>query len=70
MARVTQAQADAALYDWRVPPAEALRLFLLAYRRSNDITQGFTLHMAGVVRQQAEDRHMIEAWENEGGPCR
>lgn len=52
MKHVTQDQAFNALCDPAVPPADAVKLFNRAYRRSNDATKAFALMMAGAFREE------------------
>ena len=65
--RPTHATATSAMYDWRVPLADALKLFVQAFRRSNAATRGFVLHCAGVLREAGEENYMLAAWADDGG---
>lgn len=64
---VTQDEALDALCDYRVPPAEAIELFRRAFRRSNDATRAFTLHVGGVCRTAGEERDAMLRWSDDGG---
>lgn len=68
MSRPTVRQAEAALFDFRVPPLEALKLYRRARgSRFGDLTTHFMLHTAGCCRIAAEERAALEQWEAEGG---
>lgn len=68
MARPTVKQAEAALFDHRVPPLLALELYRRARgRRFGDVTTHFMLHSAGVCRTAAEENAAVAQWETDGG---
>jgi len=69
MSRPTVRQAQAALFNYRVPPLVALKLYRRARgSRFGDVTTHFMLHCARVCRTAAEENAAIEQWETDGGP--
>ena len=61
-------QAEAALFDYRVPPIVALKLYRRARgSRFGDVTTHFMLHTAGCCRVAAEEFAAIDQWETDGG---
>lgn len=68
MSRVRVKDAEAMLFDWRVPPLTALNAYQHARgRRFGDVTTHFMLHCAGVCRVAAEENAAIAQWESDGG---
>lgn len=49
---VTHDEAWDALCNPAAPVRDALMLFVKAHRRSNEVTKGFVLHFAGLIREE------------------
>lgn len=68
MKRQTVRQAEAALFDYRVPPLIALKMYRRARgSRFGDVTTHFMLHTAGCCRIAAEDNAALDQWATDGG---
>lgn len=68
MTRPTVREAEAALFDWRVPALDALKLYRRARgSRFGDVTTEFMLYSASVCRTADEENAALAAWETDGG---